>query len=97
MLSRFNRYPSSKILGFGTPIQMQKRHCYGPSDKQFATFLVSIVTIPSLAIYLTYKSFSYLYNNYEVVRKDKKNGKNTDLNEKNVTEEYQSTRRPGKM
>lgn len=92
MLSRFNRYPSSKILGFGTPIQMQKRNVWNGDDMAKAF----VFGIGSLAI-LSNKSYMYFYNNYQIVRKDKKNGKNTDLNEKNVTEEYQSTRRPGKM
>lgn len=95
MITRFTRYPGGKILGFGTPTQMQKRHCYGPTEGQFAALIGIIVTIPTLAIYLTCKSYKYFHNNYEIVRKDRKNDKNIDLNKKNISEEHQSIRRPG--
>lgn len=98
MLSRFHR-PGSKILGFGSTIYMQKRNMWTGDDmiKAVSIGIGSLAVLSTTALYLTYKSYMYFDNNYEIVRKDKMNGKNTDLNEKNVTEEYQSTYRSGKM
>lgn len=101
MRSRFfNRYTGGKVLGFGATSHVQRRHFGGYPEIEpvhIAAFLgvcIAGVSIPTLATYYSYK---YFHNNYEIIRKDKKNGKDTDLSEKNVTEEYQSTRRPGKM
>lgn len=94
-----NKSPNTKILGSGaTPIQMQKRHFGGYPEIQpghIAAFLgvcIAGISIPTLATYYSYK---YFQDNYQIVRKNKKTG--NDLNEENFTEEYQSTRRPGKM
>jgi hypothetical protein len=98
MLSRFNRYPGSKILGFGAIPKMQKRHYYPGYQTDLLISMglwAGIFASPFFATYLAYKSYKYFHNNYEIVKKNKMDDENTNSNEKNVTEEYQSTRRPG--
>lgn len=74
MLSRFNRYPSSKIFGFGTPIQMQKRHYYPGYQTDLSISMglwAGIFASPFVATYLACKSYKYFHNNYEIVIKIK--------------------------
>lgn len=100
MITRFNRYPGGKVLGFGTPTQIQKRHCFGPSEGQLIAILgiyaIGICS-PFIATYLAYKSYKYFHNNYEIVRKNKTNDMSIELKEKDVSEEHRSMRRPGGM
>lgn len=98
MITRFNRYPGGKILGFGATPQMQKRQYYPGYETDLLISMglwAGIFASPFIATYLAYKSYKYFHNNYEIVRKNKKDDKNIDLNKKNIPEEHQSIRRPG--
>ena len=97
MLSRFNRYPGGKILGFGAPPKMQKRNFFFETDEQVYMLLGICalgISIPPLAMYLAYKSYKYFRNNYEIVRKNKVDDKSIHSSEKNISENHQSIRRP---
>jgi hypothetical protein len=83
-----NRSTSTKILGSdATPIHMQKRNCYPGYRSNVPTAIsLGVLSSPFFATYLIYKSYFH-----------KADVRNTNLNESNVPEQCQSTRRPGKM
>jgi hypothetical protein len=99
MITRFTRYPGGKILGFGTPIQMQKRNVWNSDDMFNAVVFgtASLAILSTTALYLTYRSYKYFHNNYEIVRKNKTVETSTHSNEKNISENQQPIRRPGGM
>lgn len=87
MLRRFNRYPGGRVLGFGATNQMQRRNVWSSNDMA-ETFMIGVggIAITStLAMYLTYKSYRYFQDNYQIVRKNKNDDKNTDRKEGNVS------------
>lgn len=97
MITRFYRYPGGKILGFGATPKMQKRHYYPGYQTDLLISMglwAGIFASPFFATYLAYKSYKYFHNNYEIVRKNKMNDK-ANINEKNISENQKSIRRPG--
>jgi len=99
MRTRITRNSGGKTLGFASTAHIQNRN-YGMFYVDNTTLaaggalLVAGVTLPPLAIYYTCRFFR---NNYEIVRKDKKDNMNAKLNEKNGSEDPQSMRGPGKI
>lgn len=91
MRTRITRYPGDKVLGFGSTAHIQKRNMWSSDDMARAAMIGvgGSVIISTLAVYLTYKSYTYFHNNYEIVRKNK--------NEKVGSEDPQAIRRPAKM
>ena len=87
MLRRFNRYPGGRVLGFGAATHMQRRNVWNSNDMAMAAVVGvgGISIISTLAVYLTIKSYRYFHNNYEIVRKNKNDDKNTDRKEGNVS------------
>lgn len=97
MISRFSQYPGGKILGFGAATHMQKSNII--IDNQALGLCLNIpvekTVLFSLAFYIAYKSYAYLHSKCPLANKDKKDDKNCDSNEKSVSEELKSMRRPG--